>query len=555
MVVIASVPSLVILFLLVLTATIGFRESAINAAFTWRHYVELYTDSLAYTALLNTLGFAAVTLTVALLFGVPIAWLVERTDLRARALVYTVVTVSLLVPGFVIAMGWIFLLHPRIGMVNQMAMNALGLKSAPVSVLNIPGMGWVQGLGLASLVFVMTSASLRAMDPSLEESAEMSGASFFKRMRRVTLPLAFPAILASALYVVPIAFSAFDIPIIIGLSNRILMFSTYVYTKANPQQGLPEYGIPAAFSSLMIVLGIAVTWWYGRTLQHARKYQVVTGKNYRPKLIQLRAWKPIAWMFIGVWICLALIMPILCLVWAALLPYFQPPSIAAFQALSLKNIQGLPWPLVGRGATDTLVLAICAPTAALALSVVFSWVVLRWRSRFRLLYDYAAFLPHAVPGVILAFGSLLAALFVIRGPVDLYGTLALILFVYIIQHIPFGSRMTNSALMQIHTDLEEAAQTAGASGWDTIRRVLVPLLRPALLYGWLFLALLSIRELTVATMLFSPRNVTLPTVVWSLWNSGHTAESAAVALVMLLVLLPLVVIYMRIGGGNTPNQA
>lgn len=555
MVVIASVPSLVILFLLVLTASIGFRESAVNAAFTGRHYIELYTDSLAYTALLNTIGFALVTLAVALLFGIPIAWLVERTDLRARALVYTVVTVSLLVPGFVIAMGWIFLLHPRSGMVNQIAMNAFGFKSAPLNVLNIPGMGWVQGLGLASLVFVMTSASLRAMDPSLEESAEMSGAGFIRRMRHITLPLAFPAILASALYVIPIAFSAFDIPLIIGLSNRILMFSTYVYTKANPQQGLPEYGIPAAFSSLMIVLGIAVTWWYGRTLQRARNYQVVTGKNYRPKLIQLRGWKPVAWSFIGLWICLALIIPVLCLIWAALLPYFQPPSLAALHAVSLKNIQGLPWPLVQRGATDTLILAILAPTVALALSVVFSWVVLRWRSRFRLLYDYAAFLPHAVPGIILAFGALLAALFVVRGPVDLYGTLALILFVYIIQHIPFGSRMTNAALMQIHTDLEEAAQTAGASGWNTIRRILVPLLRPALLYGWLFLALLSIRELTVATMLFSPRNVTLPAVVWNLWNSGNTAQSSAVSLVMLVVLLPLVVLYMRIGGGNTPNQA
>jgi iron(III) transport system permease protein len=355
--------------------------------------------------------------------------------------------------------------------------------------------------------------------------------------------------------VVPIAFSAFDVPLIIGLSNRILLFSTYVYTKANPQQGLPEYGIPAAFSSLMIVLGIAFTWWYGRTLQQARRYQVVTGKNYRPKLIQLRAWKPVAWVFVGGWMCLALLVPLLCLVWAALLPYFQPPSLAALESVSLKNIQGLPWPLVGRGVGNTVRLAILAPSLALIFSVVFSWVVLRWRNRLRLLYDYAAFLPHAVPGLILAFGALLAALFVIRGPIDLYGTLTLILVVYVVQHIPFGSRMTNSALMQIHTDLEEAAHTAGASGWHTIRRILVPLLRPALLYGWLFLALLSFRELTVATMLFSPRNVTLPVVVWSLWNAGNTAQSSAVSLVMLCALLPLVVVYMRVGGGNTPNQA
>ncbi|HEY8691731.1 MAG TPA: iron ABC transporter permease, partial [Chloroflexota bacterium] len=537
------------LFLLAVTLVVGFRESAVNAAFTVRHYEELYTDSLAYTALLNTLGFAAVTLAVALFFGIPLAWLVERTDLRAKSLVYSVVTLSLLVPTFFTAMGWLFPLHPRIGMVNQ-------LLGAPVlSILSIPGMGWVQGLGLASLVFIMTSASLRAMDASLEESAEMSGAGFFRRMRHVTLPLAFPAILAAGLYVIPITFSAFDVPLIIGLSNRILTFSTYVFTKTNPQQGLPEYGVPAAFSSLMIALGIAVTWWYGRTLQQARKYQVITGKNYRPKVVELRGWKPLAWGFVIAWMCLALIVPLLCLIWAALLPYFQPPSLAALQALSLKNVRNLPWPLVSRGAIDTFILALLAPTFALVFSVVFSWVILRWRNRLRLSFDYIAFLPHAVPGLIFAFAALLTALFVVRGPVDLYGTLALILFVYVIQHLAFGSRMTNAALMQVHTELEEAAQASGASTFETIRRVLVPLLRPALLYAWLFLALLSFRELTVATMLFSPKNITLPVVVWSLFNAGNISQASAVSLVMMAILLPLVLIYMRLGGGNLPRQA
>jgi iron(III) transport system permease protein len=393
------------------------------------------------------------------------------------------------------------------------------------------------------------------MDSTLEESAETSGAGFLKRMRHITLPLAFPAILAAGLYVVPIAFSAFDVPLIIGLSNRILTFSTYLYTKTNPQQGLPEYGIPAAFSSLMICLGIAVTWWYGRTLQHARKYQVITGKSYRPRVIELRGWKPLCWTFVIGWTCLALVIPLLCLIWAALLPYFQPPSLAALQVVSLKNVQGLPWQLVGRGVSNTFILALLAPTFALIFSVVFSWVVLRWHSRFRLLFDYIAFLPHAVPGLIFAFAALLTALFVIRGPIDLYGTLALILFVYVIQHLAFGSRITNAALIQIHTELEEAAQASGASTFQTLRRVLVPLLRPALLYAWLFLALLSFRELTVATLLFSPRNITLPVVVYSLFNAGSISQASAVSLVMMAILLPLVLLYMRVGGGNAPRQA
>jgi len=181
--------------------------------------------------------------------------------------------------------------------------------------------------------------------------------------------------------------------------------------------------------------------------------------------------------------------------------------------------------------------------------------VLRWRSRYRLAFDYVAFLPHAVPGLIFAFGALLMALFVIRGPIDLYGTLGLILFVYVIQQIPFGSRITNGALIQIHTELEEAAQVAGASTWETIRRILVPLLRPALLYSWLFLALFSFRELTVATLLFSPQNITLPVVVWSIFHAGNVAQASAVSLVMMALLVPLVLVYMRLGGGNVSRQA
>jgi iron(III) transport system permease protein len=541
-------PAFAIVFLLTITLVVGFRESAVDSALTFRHYAELYTDPLAYAALLNTLGFGAVTLAVALLFGIPIAWLVERTDMRAQPLMYAVVTLSLLIPNFFTAMGWLFLLHPRIGVVNQL------LGAPALNILSIPGMGWIQGLSLAGLVFVMVSASLRAMDASLDEAAQMSGASFFERMRHVTLPLAFPAILASVLYVVPITFSAFDVPLIIGLSNRILTFSTYVFTKTNPEQGLPEYGEPAAFSSVMIALGIAVTWWYGRTLHNASKYQIITGKNYRPKLVQLGGWRLPAWAFVAVWILLAIVVPLLCLMWAAVLPYFQPPSLAALQSASFKNFVGLPWPLVMRGVTNTFVLALIAPTAALALSVVLSWVILRWRNRLRLTFDYVAFLPHTVPGLIFGFAALLTALFVIRGPVDLYGTLALILFVYIIQGLPFGTRMTNASLIQVHPELEEAAQVSGVSTFQTLRHVLLPLLRPAVVYAWLFLALLSFRELTVATLLFSPKNITLPVVVWSLLNVGNIAQASAVSLIMMGILLPLVLIYLRLGGGHAPSQ-
>jgi iron(III) transport system permease protein len=243
-------------------------------------------------------------------------------------------------------------------------------------------------------------------------------------------------------------------------------------------------------------------------------------------------------------------MPLLLVIWASLLPYLQPPSLGAIQFLTLKNFNNLPWPLIQRGMQNTAVIMIGAPTLALIMSLVFSWIVLRSRSRFRLGFDFVAFLPHAVPHVVFAFGALLAALFVIRGPVDLYGSLALLLLVYAIVHISFGTRVTNSALIQIHNELEEAAAVSGASTPQVLRRIVVPLLKPAFVYGWLSLALFTFRELTMATILFSPENITLSVVVWSLWHSGNIAQASAVTLLMMALLLPLVLIYWRVGGAR-----
>jgi iron(III) transport system permease protein len=548
MVLLALVPAAIIIGLLLLVIVISFRESVTNDAFTLRHYVSLYTDPFAYTAFLNTVGFSAVTLFVALALGVPIAWLVERTDLRGKSVIITVMTMSVLIPGFFTAMGWLFLAHPRIGMLNQIAMSLFGLQTGPFSIVNIPGMGFIQGLNLASLVFIMTIASLRAMDSSLEESSQMSGATFLETMRRVTLPLASPGLLAAALYTLTTAISAFDIPLIIGLSNRIFTFPTYLYVKTNPQEGLPEYGLPAAFATFMLVLALALSWWYSRMLVKARNYQVVTGKNYKPKLVQLGPWMVAAWVFLGGYILIAKVLPLLLLVWASLLPYLQPPSIAALGTVSLKNFNSLPWPLIQRGVINTVICVIVAPAIALFISLIFSWVVLRTRTRFRLAFDFVAFLPHAVPHTVFGFAALLAALFVIRGPVDLYGSLALLVIMYSIVHISFGTRIINSALIQISAELEEAAAVSGASLLEVLRRVIAPLLAPAFLYGGLSLGLFTFRELTLATMLFSPDNITLSMVVWSLFHSGNLAQAAAVTLIMMVLLMPLVLIYLKFGG-------
>ena len=541
----AAIPATIIVLLLLGTFWISFQKSILETEFTLQNFITLYADRFALSSLLNTLGFSICSFVVAFSFGVPIAWLTERTDLGARSIIYILMTVGIFIPSFFTAMGWLFLFHPRIGAVNLWAKSLFGLEDSPFSIINIPGMGLVQGMGLGSVVFLLVSGSLRAMDSRLEETAQMCGAGFWQVMRRITLPLAWPGLLAAGLYILTIAIGAFDVPLVIGLSNRIYTFSTFLFVMSNPLNGVPRYGLVAAFACFMILVALLLSWSYSRVLMQSRKYQVVSGKAYQPRVVRLGRWKGAAWAFVTLYILASKAMPLVIMIWASLLPYFQAPSAEALKGLTLRNYVRLDWALALTGLKNTVILMLSAPALALAMSLVFSWVVLRSRSRLKVGLDFIAFLPHAVPSAIFAFVALVFSLSSFMDTFDLSGSLTLVVIVMSITMLSFGSRITNGALIQIHPELEEAAQMSGASGFTIIWRILIPLLKPALLFGWLWMALLTFRELTIPTILFSADNISFSVVVWSLWNGGSLPSAAAVNLIMMAIVSPLAFLYLH----------
>jgi iron(III) transport system permease protein len=517
------------------TPGIGLTHTAAN-------YADVFSDARTYTVLIDTFAFAFVSLAVALGIGIPTAWIAERTDFRAKTLLFTLMAVGLLIPGFAVAMGWLFLLHPRIGLLNQLVQIVFGMPS-PFSITTILGMGWVQGLNLAPLAFIMTAAVFRSMDPAMEEAAEVHGAAPLRVLSAITVRLAWPGIMAASIYVFMTAFAAFDVPAIIGWGNRIFTFSTYLYLLLNPQDVLPRYGLAAALSTIALLIAAAASWWYGAMQQRSRQFAVVTGKAYRPTLKPLGRHAIGAWCFIGTYLLLSKIMPLVLLAYASGLPFFQLPSAMAFSTMSLTHYATLPWDLVLRAVSNTLVLAVLVPTVTLALSLAFSWIVLRSRIPGRGGFDFIAFLPHAVPSIIFGVGALLLTLFVLQRALPLYGTIWILLIVFVIARISYGTRMTNSGLIQIHAELEESALVSGATTWDAFRRVTIPLLAPTLLYAWLWIALLTFRELTLAVILSTADNLTFPVVVWSLWLGGGLGQASALAVVMLLMMTPLIAIY------------
>src|SRR5579862_220903 len=222
--------------------------------YTTKNFLEVFSDGRTYKVLRDTIAFSLVSLLIALAFGLPAAWLVERTDLCAKTLLFTLMAIGLLVPGFAAAMGWLFLLHPRIGLVNQLVVRTFHLATPPFNILSIIGMGWVQGLNLAPLAFIMTAAVYRAMEPSLEEAAQVHGGNTWAVLWRVTLPLAWPGVLAASIYIFMIGFAAFDVPVIIGWGDRLFTFSTYLYLLLNPQDVLPRYGPAAALGTVVMAI-------------------------------------------------------------------------------------------------------------------------------------------------------------------------------------------------------------------------------------------------------------------------------------------------------------
>jgi iron(III) transport system permease protein len=543
--------SLAILITLGVVFWTSFLDGPIDEAATRAtldNYMEVLEDSQSVDVILNTFAFSVVSTAVALFFGIPAAWLAERTDLRGKTLLFTMMTIGLVIPGFATAMGWLFLMHPRIGLLNAFLIQNLGFTSAPFNIVTLTGMGWVQGLNLAPLAFIMTAAVFRAMDPALEEAAHMSGARPRATFAAVTARLAWPGILAASIYIFTIGFAAFDVPAIIGWGNRIFTFATYLYLLTNPQDVLPRYGVAAALSTFIVLLAAALSWWYARMQKRAREYAVVTGKAYQPRTIALGHRAVWAWGFLAVYLLASKLVPLVILVWSSLLPYFQLPSARALRSVSFNHYANLPWEQLNSAIVNTGILMVLTPTITLMLSLCFSWVVLRSRIPGRLAFDFVAFLPHAVPNIIFGVGALLVALYVVQAVLPIYGTIWILLLVFVIARVSYGTRMTNSGLIQIHQELEESAQVSGARTLGVAVSVVLPLLRPTLIYAWLWIALLTFRELTLAVILSTPNNVTLPVVVWSQWEAGGMAQSSAIAVVMLAIMSVLVTIYWVVAG-------
>jgi len=522
-------------------------------ATTFANYVLVFTNPATLSILLNTLFFAAGSLAVGMPLAILFAWLLERTAIPARAWLSTFILVPMAIPSLLSAIAWIQLLDPRNGVVNVVLRSGLGLKTetGPFDVYSLFGMCFVQGLRLVPSAYLMLGASFRAMDPSLEEQSAMAGRGIAQTTLRVTLPIMRPALLAALIYFIIVVIESFDIPGLLGLTARVRVLSTAIYWATHSEVGLPDYGLASALGALILAAALMLMWFYHRLTAHQERFATITGKGYRPRQIDLRGWNLPAFLFCALYVLVAVILPFLMLLWTSVQPFYSVPSVESLARASLDGYRAI-WGDISvvRALWNTAILASLTAAASLALSIIVSWFVVRGRRESGALAGYLAtisFLPQGIPSIVIA----LALIFVyIRFPVPIYGTLWIIAVAMTTRYLAFSSRATTSALMQIHGELEEASQMSGAPWLRTLSRITVPLLAPAMINVFLWVAVHAMQELSMALMLYNPDSILLSTVIWSMWQNGKTADAAVLGVVLsifsaLLLLAGQAVSYLR----------
>jgi iron(III) transport system permease protein len=535
------------LLLVIVWSSFIVGQPRLNAALTLANYVEVFRTSLTYPGMVNSLLIATGTVLLNLVIAVPAAYLVHRTDLPWRGLFTTLMLVGVIIPGFLKAIGWILLLSPQIGLINQVLRAFIPIETGPLSIYNLGGVIFIQGLMLTPVMFFTVAAATHAMNPDLEEAAAVSGAGPLAVLRRVTVPLMQPAILAAVIYNFMTAIALFEIPALIGNPGRVVTLPTLMYSSVHTDVGLPRYGMAGVYGLLLLVPTLFALYMYQRMLHQGDRYAVVTGKGYRPRVMTLGRWKGAALAFLFTYFTLSLFLPFVVLVWTSFLPYIQVPSPAALASLNLNAYAAVLAAVDQRVLGNTIALALLVGLLVTALSLAVSWIVVRTRYPGRRTLDTIAMLPHASPSIGIAFAVAFVAL-AFANVVPLYGSVGAIVVAHVVAYISFGTRTANSALVQVHRELEEAAHTSGASAVVALRRVILPLVAPAVFYTLVWVSLLSLREVTMALFLQRSQNTVLSTQIWNYWTSSKPSEAAALGTMLVVVVTVLFAILMRFAG-------
>jgi iron(III) transport system permease protein len=537
-----SLPALVLIALLLVAMVPPFVFLAYSSlheldasggfgAFTFSHFAAIFSSRAFGPTLLNSAIYSLGSALFALVIGAAQAWLAERTDAPFRPVLYLGSIVSLGIPYVLYIVAWL-LFFGKAGPVNTLLQEWLGGTGPYINIYSLGGMIFVEGLLWSPLAFLLLAPVFRNADASFEEAASICGAGLLATTRHVTLGMARPALLALGLLVFIKAAESFEVPALVGLPGSTRVLTTTIYQRLTLDIP-PDTGSASAFGVLLLVVMAILLQIYSRIAAQSHRYQTVTGKGFRPRVIRLGRWRPAAGAAIVAIPFVVVFIPLATILWAALLPFYQPFSIAALPQLGVANfVQVLNSPSFRGSIVNSLVLGAAAATIVTALSAVAGWCVARRVSGGRLLDSLAA-LPLVFPAIVLGLAFL--GIFV-HGGTHIYGTLLSLVIASAVAYMPYGLRYAQLGVIQIHPELEEAAAISGARQAGAFVRIVLPLLVPALISCWLFIFLLAVRAVSLVLLLVGPDSQVVAVALFDFWNNGQIGELAALGCVWTAIM-------------------
>ncbi len=518
-------------------------------SFSLDTYAQAYGYELNQIAIKNTLITAFGTMLLGTLIAFPLAWLVGRTNLRCRKFFRSLFVMTYMVPAYVGEMAWSRLMNRTVGYFNVFLRNLFGLSAAtgPFDIYTVGGMIWVLTSFYYPYAFITISRAMEKMDPSLEEASKISGASAWKTLRTITLPMMTPSIIAGALLVFVCAASCYGIPSIIGANAKIKIPT--VTTRIIEYVELGAEGLPPAMSLAVFLMLLANLVLYISTFVVGKKqYITVSGKSTRPNIVDLgRARTPLT------------IVMFLFAAFMVIIPFVTVGLTSVTKNLgkdvwAAGNFTVMHWEKIfGRvdvidSLKNSLIFGTLTATIGMVISCVMAYLLQRTTVRGRKIPDFLITVGSGTPSVVIALGLIMT----MSGKfgINLYNTMWIMIIAYLIKYMMMGMRTVVSAMSQIHVSLEESSQISGASWLRTMKNVTLPLIAPSIAAGWFLIFIPSFYELSMSTLLYSRDTQVIGYKLHYYWTYTSQQQASAIAFGILVFIALLNVLLNKLTKGE-----
>jgi len=507
-------------------------------------WVKAFTTPGIVKAMTNTFTLAITRQAIALVLGCFFAWLIARTDIPMKGFLEFFFWLSFFLPALPEAMGWILLLDPKYGLLNQGLMG-LGILSQPVfNIYSFWGIVWAHLGGSVSVKVMLLTPAFRNLDAALEESSRISGASGWRTFFNIIVPVMMPAILVTTILGIIRSLEAFEIELLLGTPIGLQVYSTKIHELVTwePPQFAPAMALSTIFLGLLLLMVALQRRYIGK-----RTYTTLTGRGFSIRPTHLGRWRmPAFWLILAFALFVTLVPTALLLTgtFMKLFGFFNIPDV-----WTLENWRAtLNDPVLMRSLWNTLAIGLGSGVIGVLFYSLIAYVVVRTRHRGRWLLDFLSWLPWSIPGILLGM-ALLWTFLQTKIFLPIYGTIYLLMIAMVIKSMPFGAQMIKSVLLQLGNDLEEASKVCGGTWLDTFRRVILPLTMPALITVGLVGFISAARDISTVVLLGSGKSRTLSLLMLD-FAAGAEFEKATVVAVLIVALVVVAALIARALGGQ-----